>query len=139
MLTVENRSSAAHGFELAADNIHCHFDGCKILGRLSVRPANFRFWNDDFVKGIELYDLKAVNQLEKIFLSACKYKLFVDEPTYSKYFIAVIEKASMFESGKASPIKRLGGRRIRNVDEEEVSSSKLALPPVFYRKDSMSL
>lgn len=56
-----------------------------------------RYWNIDFVEGVQLYPIKSMNQLECLFIGLLKYDLFVSVDLYDKYYKAILQKTSMGE------------------------------------------
>jgi hypothetical protein len=46
------------------------------------------------VESIDLFNLKAVNQLESTFLTMCNYELYVSEHLYQQYYSTIIQKTS---------------------------------------------
>ena len=43
---------------------------------------DINFWNVDYVDGLGMYPLKAINRMESEFLSLCDYNLFVSAELY---------------------------------------------------------
>mmetsp|Transcript_45174 Transcript_45174/g.32990 ORF Transcript_45174/g.32990 Transcript_45174/m.32990 type:complete len:425 (-) Transcript_45174:221-1495(-) len=64
---------------------------------------DINFWNVDYVEALDLYPLKAINQLENEFLSLCDYNLFVSAEMYTQYNMAVKELSNPV-------LNRLSGR-----------------------------
>ena len=44
------------------------------------------------MEAINLYDIRATNQLESTFLALCDYELFVSEGLYDEYYKFIIKK-----------------------------------------------
>jgi hypothetical protein len=78
------------------------------------------------VKGVNLYNLTAVNQLERIFVSLCEYELYVSESVYKKYYQTIIEKTNQHDDASYSPlIKRLGGKREKIMDKSQTDQLEI--------------
>ena len=46
---------------------------------------DINFWNVDYVEGLDLYPLKAINRMESEFLSLCNYNIYVSASNYITY------------------------------------------------------
>ncbi len=46
---------------------------------------DINFWNVDYVEGLGLYPLKAINRMESEFISLCDYNIYVSAQKYLTY------------------------------------------------------
>lgn len=46
---------------------------------------DINFWNVDYVEGLDLYPLKAINRMESEFISLCDYNIYVSAEKYATY------------------------------------------------------
>jgi hypothetical protein len=46
---------------------------------------DINFWNVDYVEGLDLYPLKAINRMESEFISLCDYNIYVSAQKYITY------------------------------------------------------
>ena len=52
----------------------------------------FSLWSRDFSDVLDIYPLKAVNQLESTFLALTNYELYVSEGHYDNYYEKIIKR-----------------------------------------------
>ena len=88
------------------------------------------FWNEDYVEGIDIYALKAINRLESEFLSLCDYNMYVSSAKYKVYQDQIIRLTFSQESPEKHQLRtQLSQFAQVHTSERLAEPPSLASPP----------
>ena len=75
----------------------------------------------DYVEGLDLYSLKAINKMENEFLCLCDFNLFVSAEMYTRYFSAIRELNNPLARGSTMIMKGKAFNRFKTQTNFEAS------------------